>query len=1026
MNLSEPFIKRPVMTTLVMTTIMVFGIVCYKLLPVSALPSVEFPTIEVTVQNPGSNPTTMANTCAVPLEREFMTIDGLQALNSNSLTGQSNIVLQFSLDKNLDEASTDVQAAINRALPNLPKDLPNNPTYQKVNPSETPILYLSITSSTMDQAKLYDYGNTFIGQRISMIDGISQVLTYGAPYAARIQIDPEKIAAMGIGIDEVATAIRKGNVNLPTGTLYGPIDEYTIDVNGQLFDASGYNDLAIKSKDGALIKISQIGHAKNSLQNDKYFLNLITKKESIPSCVIAVLKQPGANTVEVIDQINKLLPVLEKQLPASVKIFRNFDKSVSILESVNEVQMTLIVAFILVVLVIFLSLKKFANTLIPSIALPIAIFGTFFVMYICGFSLDILSLLSLVLCIGFLIDDAIVVLENNVRHVQMGKDAMQASLDGSKEISSTVLSMTLCLVAVFIPLLFLGGVIGRLFREFAITIVAAVLFSGFISLTLTPMLSSRFIPKYKEEKKGKIETWLYNFYEKSLSLVMRHKKTMLSIGVGCIVGSCLLFVCLPKGFLPPNDWGFLQGFTESKDGISPYHMTTYQKEISKIIADDPAVDVICSVSSVSLIGDNEGFLFITLKPYKKRGPINPILQRLLQKTQNTVGINTYIISPPLIDLQTGIISKGLYQYTITGIDDKKVNKFGQIMKAKMMALEGYTQVSSDLQITQPQLELKILRDRASDLNISAEQIEHFLTLAYSGGKISTIDSPINQYDVIIETLPSYYKDPTVLSKLYIRSTTNKLVPLSQIVEVKKSSGPQSVNHLNGLPSVTISFNLQDKSIGDALIELQEVEKQTLTNDVSAQMQGTADVFASSFANLTLLFLLTIFVIYVVLGILYENFIHPITVMSSLPPATFGGLLSLYLFNEVLDIYAFVGIIMLIGIVMKNGIMMVDVASDLAEKEKKSPKDAIIQACLIRFRPILMTSVAAIMGALPIAIGLGSASAQTRRGLGIAVVGGLIFSQILTLILTPVIYYYMEKLREVISNHFAKKKENQTT
>lgn len=1026
MNIASPFIKRKVMTILVMLTILVFGIIAYKHLPVSDLPSVDFPTIAVSVSNPGSNPETMAATCATPLEREFMTIDGINSITSNSSTGNTSITIQFSLDKSMTEASVDVEAAINRAIPLLPNDLPYNPTYQKVNPAAVPIVYFALSSESMTLSELYDYSNTYIGQRMSMINGVSQVFTGGAPYAARIQVNPQQLAAMQVGLDEAALAIKEANVDHPTGVLFGDKNEFTINVDGELYKADGYSEIVIKNKDGSLVKIAQIGRALNSLKNDKYYLQYQTKDASLPCVILGVKKQSGVNTIEVITSIKELLSTIKKQLPSSLKFHKIFDQSDYIIAAVDDVKLTLLVAFILVVLIIFLYLGKFLNTIIPALALPISIAGTFAIMYLLNFSIDILSLLAITLSIGFLVDDAIVVLENNVRHVQQGKDPLQASLEGSKEISITVLSMTLCLIAVFIPMLFMGGIVGKLFNEFAFTICSAVLISGFISLSLTPLLCSKFIPKYSEEKKKgfmeraaeKLNKKMLNFYKKTLSWVFEHKKLMVSIGFLCIGSSVLLFSFLPKEFLPNEDMGFLQGYSVSQDGTSPFEMARYQKTITDIISKHKDVESVVGIAATGT--DNEGFMYIKLKPFTKRGPLQHTINSLMKELYPVAGVNSYISTVPLINLQTGYDIKGLYQYSLTSINQEELNTYAELMLKKIKSISGFTQVSSNLQITQPQLNFEILRDRAYDLNVSADKIENLLGLAYSEGKISTIHSDINQYDVIMETLPKYYRDPTDISKLYVRSKTNDLVPLEEIVKATESIGPLTVNHLNGLPAATISFNLK-MPLSSALADIENIALETLPPTISGTTQGTANVFKESFSNLTTLFIITFFVIYIILGILYEDFIHPLTVMSTLAPATFGGLFMLFLFGDTLSIYSFVGLILLIGIVMKNGIMMVDFAN--ANLKQNMPvKEAIFDACFTRFRPIMMTTFAALMGAMPIAFGIGGASAQSRRPLGIVIVGGLIISQILTLYLTPITYYLLQTMQEKIKAHREKKSQ----
>ncbi|MBN1915284.1 MAG: efflux RND transporter permease subunit [Parachlamydiales bacterium] len=1027
MNLSEPFIRRPVMTTLVMISLFIFGLIAYRNLPISNLPNVDYPTITVSTEYPGAKPEIMANNVTVPLEREFMTIDGLQVITSTSSTGASSIILQFVLNKSIEEASVDVQAAINRAQPNLPKDLPYNPTYQTINPSATPILYYALTSDTLSSSKLYDYGNTYIGQRLSMIEGVSQVLTYGAPYAARIQIDPEKIAGIGLGVDEIAEAIRQGNVDLPTGVLFGEKKEFTIDVDGQLTEALGYKELGIKTQDGAIVKIYQIGRALDSLQDDKYSIQFASKTEKKSAIILAIQRQPGANTLKVIENIKTILPTMQKTLPSSLTFHVIFDMSEYISASVSDVKITLILAFFLVVFVIYIALGKLRDTIIPAIALPLAIFGTFSVMYLFHFSIDILSLLAITLSIGFLVDDAVVVLENNVRLVQSGKKPFEASLEGSKEISITILSMTLCLMTVFIPMLFMGGVIGRLFREFAVTIVAAVFISGFISLTLTPLLCSRFISPDKTQKKknfsDKLNAYFVGMYHKALEKMLHHRVITLLGGLVCLVGSIALFLVLPTDFLPDDDMSFLKGFSEAQDGTSPFLMGKYQEEINDRLIQDPAVEFILSAAAVSQ--DNEGVMFTRLKPYQERGPIRKVVKRLMDSTLSIVGVNSYLSLLPLIDLEMGQGAKAPYQYTLTCLDSSLLKKNTQALMQKLQQIPGFTQVSTDLQVSQPQLFCAIDRDRASDLNISAEKIERALSLFYSDNKISTINGEINQYDVIIETLPSYYRNPEVLKKLYIRSDTNDLVPLSEIVSMSQQVGPLTVNHMNGLPSSTISFELNNIPLGTAVSQLEELAQNTLSHSISGSIQGTADVFKESFRNLRFLFMITIFLIYIILGILYESFIHPLTVMSALPPTVLGGLFTLYLFGETLSLYSFVGLILLIGIVMKNGIMMVDFANKIKIEEKKSAYEAIFSACMIRFRPIIMTTAAALMGAIPIAIGMGGASAQGRRPLGMVIVGGLVISQILTLFLTPVIYYYLETLQEWIQAKKEQRKINRS-
>ncbi len=1019
MNISEPFIRRPVMTTLVMLSILFFGYVSYKSLPVNELPNVDYPTIQVTVINPGSNPQTMAATCATPLEREFMTIDGLNTITSTSTLGQTQLILQFNLEKSMDTAALDVDAAINRASPNLPKTLPYNPTYNKVNPAATPILYFALFSPSISLGKLYDYANTNIGQRLSMIEGVSQVLTYGAPYAARIQVNPDILTGMNLDLEEVALAIQNSNVDLPTGNLYGDKNEYTLDVSGQVTDAQGYNNVVIKTSDGAIVKLTQVGQALDSLKNDKYTLIYKTKEKEVPCVVLAVQALPEGNAVDITNKINEILPSILKQLPSSLDAIPLFNKAQYIIEAVDDVKLTLLIAFILVVFIIFLYLGELVNTIIPAIAIPISILGTFSVMYLLGYSINILSLLAITLSIGFLVDDAIVVLENNVRHVQMGKKTFDATIEGSKEISITVLSMTMCLISVFIPLIFMGGIVGRLFKEFSITISTAVLISGFVSLSLTPLLCSRFIASYQKKAKKtivekiseKVNNSLLKIYEKALRFVLNFKKTTIFIGLLCVMGSVLLFIFLPKEFLPNEDMGFITGFTQTQDGTSPFEMAKYQKKVGDIISNNDNIqNVVCVSANPS---DNQGLLFIRLKSFKDRKPIQKVINELMPQLYSIAGVNSYLTILPLLNLQTASHSKGLYQYYLTSIDQEMLNYYTSQLLSQIQKLPGFVQVSSDLLINQPQLQFEIIRDKASYLNISASKIENLLMKAFSDNKISTINTDINQYDVIIETLPQFYKDPTVIKKLFLANDeTKKLIPLEEIVKLTETIGPLSVNHLNGLPSAAISFNLLNMPLGTAVTNLESLSKKVLPSSIQGAVLGTADVFKKSFQNLGFLVLLTFFVIYVILGILYEDFIHPITVMSTLAPACFGGLFMLLIFNETLSLYAFVGLVLLIGIVMKNGIMMVDFANDNLERGMPI-QEAIYNAAIVRFRPIMMTSISALMGALPIALAIGGSSAQSKRSLGLVIVGGLIISQILTLLLTPVTYIFMTTIYEKI-------------
>lgn len=1018
MNISGPFINRPVMTTLVMLALAFFGVLSYQALPVSDMPDVDYPTIEVSVSYPGADPQTIANNVVVPLERQFTSIQGIQTISSTSYTGSASIVLQFVLDRSVDLAAPDVQSAINAASAQLPQDLPYAPTYSKVNPTSTPILIFVITSPDMSLGDLYNYGDVVLGQRLSILEGVSQVQTYGSPYAVRLRVDPQKMLARGIGINDVANAIKAANVYLPTGTLYGFSREFTVDIQGQLFSADVYDPIIIKNDNGSITRFRDIGKAIDSIQDDKMYFSYFEGEQASPMVAIAMRKQPGANTLQVIQEVNDLLPQLEAELPGSVQLVRMYDQSDYIWESVHDVQFTLCVALILVVLVIFFYLGKVRDTIIPVFAIPMSVLATFIIMLKLGFTIDILSLLAITLAIGFLVDDAIVVLENIVRHVEHGESPLQAALNGSKQIGFTILSMTLCLCTVFIPLIFMGGIIGRILHEFAMTIVISVAISGIVSLTLTPLLCSRFIPVHVEgRKKNFVERFSEAFNQKILDIYgptlewsLSHKKTILGVGALSLGLSLLLLAKLPKDFLPPDDLGLVEAYVQTVDGTSPFILGDYMEQLAKIAVNDPNVTKVAAVGGYPQ--DNEGILYIHLKPLQDRLPLAGVLKSLRPKMNSIPGVQTFLKPLPLINLQVGAVdSKAAYQFTVQSLSSDDLYEYAPKFEAALKKLGTIKDVVSDLDITQPQLNVEILRDRASIYNITAYDIENLFSLAYAGTNLSPINMPDNQYYAIMETFPKFYSEPAQVKQLWLRSSTNKMVPLSSVTRISESVGPLTVNHINTLPSATISFNLGEAALETALKDVQNTAEQVLPPTVFGSVQGAANIFQASFANLQYLLIITIFIIYVILGILYENFYPPITVMSTLPPAALGGLLSLFLFGETLSLYAFVGLIMLLGIVLKNGIIMIDFANESRIHEGKSIHDAIHHACMVRCRPILMTTFAALMGAVPIALGIGGMTAQSRRPLGIVIVGGLIVSQILTLYLTPVIYTYVEAFHE---------------
>ena len=1013
MNIPEQFIRRPVMTTLVMLAILLFGVMGYRHLPVSDLPNVDFPTLLVTANLPGASPETMASSVATPLEKQFSTIAGIDSMTSSSGIGLTQITLTFSLSRNIDAAAQDVQAAIAKAASQLPRDMPSPPSYQKVNPADQPILYFALYSPTLPLSTVDEYAQTFIAQRISMISGVAQVLVFGSQkYAVRVRLDPDSMAARGIGIDEVAGAIEQGNVNLPTGTLSGPHQAFTVETRGQLMEAEAYRPLVIAYRNGSPVRLQDIGTVVDSVENDK----VASWYKTTRAIVLAIQRQPGTNTVEVVDSIRRLLPTFRVQMPASIELAILYDRSVSIRDSVNDVQFTLFLAICLVVLVIFLFLRNLSATLIPSLALPMSIVGTFAVMYLLGYSLDNLSLMALTLSVGFVVDDAIVMLENIVRHMERGEDVKTAAFRGSKEIGFTILSMTLSLVAVFIPVLFMGGVVGRLLHEFAVTIGAAILVSGFVSLTLTPMLCSRFLRPPGEEKHGRVYqaservfVGMLSVYDRSLRWVLRYRRATIVFSALLLFVTAYLFVVIPKGFLPAEDTGMIFGFTEAAQGISFDSMKEHQQALAAVVAADPNVESFMSSIGPSgpNVAGNSGRIFIRLKPHEERDlTSDEIIQALRPKISKIPGIRAFLQNLPPIRIG-GQLTKSQYQLTLQSPDTEDLYRMAPVLEARMREIAGLQDVTSDLQIRNPQVNVKIERDKAKVMGISAQQIEDALFSAYGSRQISTIFTPNNTYKVIMEVEPRYQTDAEALSKLYVRSSSGSLAPLNAVATMTPGVGPLLVNHLGQLPSVTISFNLQPGiSLGQAVAAVDKVARATLPASITTSFQGTAQAFQASLKGMGILLVMAILVIYLVLGILYESFIHPLTILSGLPAAGIGALVALMIFRMDLSLYAFVGVIMLVGIVKKNAIMMIDFALEAERKEGKSPAEAIYEGCLVRFRPIMMTTMSALMATLPIAIGFG-AGAEARRPMGIAVVGGLLFSQIITLYITPVIYTFMD-------------------
>jgi hydrophobic/amphiphilic exporter-1 (mainly G- bacteria), HAE1 family len=1019
MNAPELFIKRPVTTTLVMMAILVFGIIAYRVLPVSDLPNVDFPTVLVSATQPGASPDTMASAVATPLEKQFSTIAGLDSMTSTNTLGSSQITLQFNLSRNIDAAAQDVQAMIAKAAHDLPQNMPSPPSYQKVNPADNPILYLALGSPTLKLSDVDEYAETLMAQRISMVSGVAQVQVYGSQkYAVRVRFDPKELASRQIGIDEATQAVQAGNVNLPTGTLYGAHQAFTLQANGQLTDAAAYRPLIVTYRNGSPVRLGDVAQVVDGVENDK----TASWYNQTRAIVLAIQRQPGTNTVEVVDNIKALLPQFRQQMPASVDLNILYDRSASIRDSVNDVKFTLLLTIFLVIMVIFLFLRNLSATVIPSLAVPMSIIGTFAVMYLLDYSVDNLSLMALTLCVGFVVDDAIVMLENIVRHMEHGERPMEAAFKGSKEIGFTIISMTLSLAAVFIPVLFMGGILGRLLHEFAVTITSAILVSGFVSLSLTPMLCSRFLRPPAEERHGRFYRIsenafqkMHDFYAWSLGKIMEHRFATMVASFVVLLLTVWLFIGIPKGFLPNEDTGQIFIFTEGTQGISFDSMVRHQVALADIVAKDPAVDSFMS----TVAQGNQGRMFVRLKPRSERPSADDIITRLRPKLTQVPGIMAYPQLLPPIRIG-GQLTKSQYQLALQSPDTNELYTAAPKLEAKLRDIPMLQDVTSDLQIKNPQVNVEIDRDKASALGVTASQIEGALSTAYAMNQVSTIFAPNNQYRVITELQKQYQADPKALSLLYIRSSSGALVPLDTVARLTPSLGPLSVNHLGQLPAVTLSFNLKPgASLGDAVPAVNKAARETLPSTITTSFQGTAQAFESSISGLGLLLVAAIVVIYIVLGILYESFIHPITILSGLPSAAFGALLTLKLFHAELNVYAFVGVIMLIGIVKKNAIMMIDFALEAQRKENKSAFDAIYQGSLVRFRPIMMTTMSALMGTLPIALGFGAGS-ESRRPLGLAVVGGLVFSQLITLYLTPVFYTYMDAFQHWVGRRWGRK------